>query len=151
MFFFNKRKPFLSKPDNERVVQAIREAEKRTSGEIRVFIESKNPLVDTLERAALVFYKLEMERTVHRNAVLIYVASVHREIAIFGDEGIHQSVGGEYWKNELQQMLSCFKQGNMADGLIGCINHIGTTLQEKFPYHATEDKNELPDEIIFGK
>lgn len=151
MFFFNKKKPFLHKHENESVVQAIREAEKRTSGEIRVFIESKNPLVDTLERAALIFYKLEMERTIHRNAVLIYVASVHREIAIFGDEGIHQSVGAAYWKSELEQMLQYFRDGNIADGLVACIQHIGTALNEKFPYHATEDKNELPDEIVFGK
>ncbi len=151
MSFFRKKEPLLSKPDNERVVQAIREAEQRTSGEIRVYVESKNPLVNPLERAALIFDKMEMDRTRHRNAVLIYIATDHHELAVYGDEGIHQQVGTAYWQNEVKQMLGYFSKGNVAEGLIGCIKHIGETLQEKFPYIATEDKNELPDEIIFGK
>lgn len=151
MFPFKKRKPFLSKADNEAVVQAIRDAELRTCGEIRVFIESKNPLVDPLERAALIFNKLEMERTRHRNAVLIYIAFSHREMAIFGDEGIHRELGAGYWENEVNQMLNFFRGGNIAEGLVSCIKHIGDALHEKFPYHQAEDKNELPDEIIFGK
>lgn len=151
MFPCSKRKSFLSKADNEKVVEAIREAELRTCGEIRVFIESKNPLVDPLERAALVFNKLEMERTKHRNAVLIYIASSHREMAIFGDEGIHREMGNEYWQSEVKQMLNFFRGGNIVEGLVSCIKHIGDALHEKFPYQSAEDKNELPDEIIFGK
>jgi uncharacterized membrane protein len=151
MSFFRKKQPLLSETENEKVVQAIREAEQRTSGEIRVFVESKNPLVNPLERAAIIFDRLEMEKTRHRNAVLIYIASHHHELAVYGDEGIHQQVGSDYWQEEVKQMLSYFRKGNIAEGLLGCIKHIGETLHEKFPYIATEDKNELPDEIIFGK
>ena len=151
MFSFFKKKDLFTAAENERIVAAIRNSEKRTSGEVRVYIEPKNPLVDPLERAALIFTKLEMDETAHRNAVLLYMATTHKELALYGDKGIHEKVGEAYWKNEVQQMLQNFKNDNLVDGIVNCITHIGETLCEKFPYIATEDKNELPDEIIFGK
>lgn len=151
MFPFPKRTPLLSKDESNRVVQAIRDAEVRTSGEIRVYVELRNPLVNPLDRAALIFTKLEMDKTKHRNAVLIYVATRHRELAIYGDEGIHQQLGKTYWENEIAELQKYFSRGDMVNGLISCITHIGHALHERFPYVATEDKNELPDEIVFGK
>jgi len=151
MFSFFKKKNFFTVHENERIIEAIRNAEKRTSGEVRIFIEPKNPLVDTLERAASIFFKLEMDETDHRNAVLLYIATKHKELALFGDKGIHEKVGKEYWEKEVQEMLQNFRNNNLVDGIVNCITHIGETLSEKFPYIPTEDKNELPDEIIFGK
>jgi len=151
MFSLFKKQDLFTVAENERVVAAIRNSEKRTSGEIRVFIEPKNPLVDPLERAALIFYKLKMEETDHRNAVLLYIATKHKELALFGDKGIHEKVGTEYWQQQVKEMLKHFKDNHLVDGMVNCITHIGETLCEKFPYIATEDKNELPDEIIFGK
>ncbi len=151
MFSFFRKKPLFTQEENERIVAAIRNAEKRTSGEVRVYIEPKNPLVDPLERAALIFSKLKMEETDHRNAVLLYIASSHKELALFGDKGIHEKVGIDYWQQEVKGMLEHFRNDNLVNGIINCITHIGETLHEKFPYIATEDKNELPDEIIFGK
>ncbi len=150
-FSYFKKKDLFTPKENDRIVDAIRNSEKRTSGEIRVYIEPKNPLVDPLERAALIFYKLKMEETDHRNAVLLYISTTHKELALFGDHGIHEKVGTEYWQKQVQDMLQHFKNNNLADGIVNCIMHIGETLCEKFPYIATEDKNELPDEIIFGK
>ncbi|MEP7164244.1 MAG: TPM domain-containing protein [Ferruginibacter sp.] len=151
MFSFFKKKDLFTVEENERIVAAIRNSEKRTSGEIRIYIEPKNPLVDPLERAALIFAKLKMDETEHRNAVLLYMATDHKELALYGDKGIHEKVGEAYWQNEVQQMLQNFRNNNLVDGIVNCITHIGETLCEKFPYIATEDKNELPDEIIFGK
>ena len=151
MFSLFKKQDLFTVAENERIVAAIRNSEKRTSGEIRVFIEPKNPLVDPLERAALIFYKLKMEETDHRNAVLLYIATKHKELALFGDKGIHEKVGTEYWQQQVKEMLKHFKDNHLVDGMVNCITHIGETLCEKFPYIATEDKNELPDEIIFGK
>ncbi len=151
MFSFFKKKDLFTIAENERIVAAIRNAEKRTSGEVRVFIEPKNPLVDPLERAALIFAKLEMDETDHRNAVLLYIATKHRELALYGDKGIHEQVGTAFWQNEVKAMLQHFKEDQLADGIVKCITHIGETLHEKFPYNPAEDKNELPDEIIFGK
>ena len=148
---FKKKDDFFSVEEQSRIVGAIRNSEKRTSGEVRVYIESKNPLVDPLERAALIFFKLKMEETDHRNAVLLYIATKHRELALFGDKGIHEKVGTEYWEKQVQDMLQNFKDNDLVDGIVKCITHVGETLCEKFPYISTEDKNELPDDIVFGK
>lgn len=151
MFSFFKKKDLFSIAENEQIVAAIRSAEKRTSGEVRLFIEPKNPLVDPLERAALIFARLKMDETDHRNAVLLYISTTHKELALYGDKGIHEKVGSAYWENEVKLMLQHFKDNHLVDGIVNCIAHIGETLSEKFPYVPTEDKNELPDEIIFGK
>ena len=148
---FFKKKDFFTEEENSNILEAIRNAEINTSGEVRVYIESKNPLVDPLERAAEVFKKLKMENTHHRNGVLLYLATHHKEVALFGDEGIYKSLGKDYWNNEVSQMLGLFKANKLSDGIVLCINHIGKSLSEKFPYISSEDKNELPDEIVFGK
>jgi len=149
--FFRKQKQYFTPKQTELILDAIRNAEKQTSGEIRIYIESKNPLVSTIERAAAIFFKLKMEKTEHRNAVLLYLAMDHHEVALFGDEGIHQKVGAAYWEKEVAAMISLFKQNDLATGIVNCVSHIGQALKEQFPYEATTDKNELPDEIVFGK
>ena len=148
--FLKKRRVFFSAEDNAQIVEAIRSSEKSTSGEIRIYVESKNPLVEPLERAAEVFLKLKMEKTEHRNAVLLYIAMDHREIALYGDEGIYQALGKEYWDNVVRSMLGQFTKQNISNGIVQCILNVGQALKEKFPYDSATDKNELPDEIVFG-
>lgn len=150
MAFFLKKNTLFDSSRQEEIMNAIKQAEMQTSGEIRLFIEAKNPWIDPLDRAGEIFFRLRMNETRHRNAVLIYVAHKHRELAIFGDEGIHQRLGSDYWRKEVELMLGHFKTGHLADGIIQCIRHIGGALQEKFPFVAGEDKNELPDDVIFG-
>lgn len=151
MFSFFRKKPYFTSFDNDRIVAAIKQCETTTSGEIRVFIEHKNPLVNTLQRAQDIFFQLKMQHTAERNAVLVYVAMGHREIALFGDEGIHNKVGVDFWEKEVKLMLRHFSEGNIAEGLVKCITDVGNVLKEKFPYNSAIDKNELPDEIVFGK
>lgn len=146
-----KKKSLLSPEDNKRVVEAIRATEQLTSGEIRVYMESRNPLVSTIERAQHVFLQMNMQETRQRNGVLIYVAIKDREVAVIGDIGIHEQVGEAFWHHQVQQMLGFFKHNHIADGVIKCIAEIGNVLIEKFPYDAATDKNELPDDIVFGK
>ena len=148
---FGKKKEYFSDEEKLQIVEAIRSSEKTTSGEIRVFVEGKNPFVDPVDRAAEVFFKLKMQNTEHRNAVLFYIAMGSKELALFVDEGIHNAVGTEYWNNAVKLMLNQFTKDNIITGIVQCIRQIGTTLTEKFPYIPTEDKNELPDDIVFGK
>ncbi len=148
---FKKRKDFFSAEEKEQLVAAIREAEKQTSGEIRVYVESRNRFVNVLDRAAEVFFKLKMQETDHRNAVLLYIAMDDKQLALFGDEGIHQQVGEAYWQQEVAAMIANFSNNNVCEGIMQCVIHIGQTLKEKFPYEASTDKNELPDDIIFGQ
>jgi len=151
IFPFFKKKEFFSAEDKEQIVEAIRLAERETSGEIRIFVESKNPFMDPIDRAGEIFFKLKMQETEHRNAVLLYIAMKHQELALFADEGIYQKVGAEYWNNAVKNMISQFTSDNISNGIEQCVKQIGQTLKEKFPYSPTDDKNELPDDIVFGK
>jgi uncharacterized membrane protein len=150
-FFLKKPKQFFSAEDNRQIVEAIRQAEKQTSGEIRIFVESKNPFVEPLDRAKEIFFNLKMDHTQHRNAVLLYVAMDHRELALFADEGVYKTTGTDYWNNAVKNMLSGFTKENISNSIEQCVLQIGQTLKEKFPYEAATDKNELPDDIVFGK
>jgi len=149
--FFKKKRVFFSPIDQEQIVEAIRIAEKETSGEIRIYVEGRNPFVDPLDRAKEIFFQLKMQNTQERNAVLLYIAIDDHELALFADEGIYQRVGAEYWNNEVKYMITFFTKDNISNGIEKCVGHIGETLKKEFPYKSTTDKNELPDDIVFGK
>ena len=151
MFPLFKKKDFFSQEENEKIVQSIRDAEKCTSGEVRVFVESKCKFLDPLDRALEIFADLKMENTEDRNAVLVYVALKDRQLAVYADKGIHEKVGDEFWQEVVRTILSHFNKENYADGISQCIKEIGEALQQNFPFDKDTDKNELPDEIIFGK
>jgi uncharacterized membrane protein len=149
--FFRKKKSLLNDEDTRVVVKAIRHAEQHTSGEVRVYIESHCRWMDAIDRAAEVFFSLQMEKTEQRNAVLVYVALKDRQLAVFGDEGIHQKVGTDYWNKLVGEMISSFNSDNYAEGISNCVVQIGGALHQHFPYDKQTDKNELPDEIVFGR
>jgi uncharacterized membrane protein len=151
LFPFFKKKKLLSSSDEGQVVNAIRAAEKNTSGEVRVYIESHCRFVDPVDRAMEVFFGLKMNDTDDHNGVLIYVALKDRQLAVYGDEGIHLRVGKEYWQNAVKQMLQHFNKADHVAGICQTVTSIGQTLAKEFPYEANDDKNELPDEIVFGK
>ena len=150
-FPWQKKKEFFTEEEKSRIVDAIRAAEQRTSGEVRVFVESKCRYVDPLHRAQEIFFKLQMDKTEQRNGALVYVAVKDRQAAVFGDEGIHQKVGQKYWEGEVNKMLLCFKRGTVAKGIEQCVTDIGEALYKHFPYDRETDKNELPDDIVFGR
>ena len=148
---FFKKKSYFTDVEKERIVAAIRLAEKQTSGEVRVFVESRNAYVDPMDRAAEVFYNLKMDKTDDRNAVLLYMAIKDKELVLFGDEGIYRETGENYWADAVKTMLAEFSGDDICAGMVHCIAKIGNTLKEKFPYKIKDDKNELPDEIVFGR
>jgi uncharacterized membrane protein len=153
MFSFLKprQQKFFSAEEEAKIVEAIRIAEKQTSGEVRVYVERKNRFVDPLDRAAEIFLQLKMYETDNRNAVLVYVATVHHELAVFADDGIYQKAGQDFWNNAVKSMIGAFKKDNYTDGIIDIIHKTGETLKTHFPYDNATDKNELPDDIVFGK
>jgi len=148
--FFSK-KDFFSKEEKKQIVDAIREAEQQTSGEVRVYVESRCRFVDPLDRAAEVFSILKMEHTAGHNAVLMYLAVKDRQLAIFGDHGIHEKVGEEFWNKEVVHMLTQFQNNHYADAVTKVIHDIGEALKFHFPYDGQSDINELPDDIVFGR
>jgi len=151
LFSLFKKKRLLSVSDEELVVNAIRAAEKYTSGEVRVFVESHCRFVDPVDRAIEVFFGLKMDKTDDHNGVLIYVALKDRQLAVYGDEGIHTRVGKEFWQNAVKEMLQHFNKDNYVTGICETVTTIGQVLHKEFPYEPNDDKNELPDEIVFGK
>ncbi|OJV51897.1 MAG: hypothetical protein BGO31_08910 [Bacteroidetes bacterium 43-16] len=150
--FPNKTSDLLPKAEADEVVTAIRHAEGITSGEVRVFIESRCSYVNAIDRAWEIFRKLKMEATRERNAVLVYMALLDRQIAIIGDEGIHQRVGQDnFWKQELETLKNFCKEGKIKEGLKTVVTEIGQALSVHFPARANEDHNEIPDDIVFGQ
>jgi len=150
VFSFFKKKPFFTEEEKKLIVDAVQHAEKRTSGEVRVFVESRCKYVDAIDRAAEIFFGLQMEKTADRNAVLLYVAMKDRQLAVFADEGIHKRLGQEYWNKEISLLIRNFNREDYAAGIRQCITDIGEALYSNFPYDNKTDKNELPDDIVFG-
>ena len=148
---WQKKNEFFKAEEKQLIVNAIRQAEHMTSGEVRVFVEGKCSYMDAIDRAAEIFFRLEMDETDNHNGVLVYVALKDRQLAVFGDEGIHKKVGEDYWNNEVQKMISHFNRESYADGIKEVVLDIGEALKKHFPYNNDSDKNELPDEIVFGK
>ncbi|MDY4043750.1 MAG: TPM domain-containing protein [Marinifilaceae bacterium] len=130
------------------MVAAIQQAEKATSGEIRVHIEN-HCRKNVLDRAADVFAQLKMHKTAARNGVLVYVALEDRKLAILGDAGINAKVPANFWEGIKIRMVEQFKQGLITEGIREAVLSAGNALKTYFPYQ-TDDKNELPDDISFN-
>ncbi len=142
-------KDFLNEEQEKSVIRAIREAENNTSGEIRVHLEAKCEPEDPLERAKEVFGELDMHKTELRNGTIIYVATEDHKIAIWGDEGIHEKVGQDFWDDELELITKYFMADDYETGLREAVLKIGEKLREFFPYQD-DDINELSDDISYG-
>ncbi len=136
---------FLSSSDEIAVVEAINEAEKNTSGEIRIHIEnhSEKP---PLERAKEVFFELKMNETQARNGVLFYIGVADHSFAILGDEGIDKVVEADFWDCTKNVVIENFKAGKFREGLVEGIKNAGEKLKVHFPFNSG-DENELSNEI----
>jgi uncharacterized membrane protein len=142
-----KASTFFTREQQDRIRDAIKEAEKATSGEIRVHIETSFK-GNVLDRASWIFKRIGMHTTDDRNGVLFYVAIRNKEFAIIGDAGINSKVQKNFWDNIKGVLHKHFKSENFTEGLIEGILMAGNQLREHFP-HMKDDKNELPDEISF--
>ncbi len=136
---------FLSPEEEKQVVLAIKKAEKNTSGEIRVHLE-KGIDANGLNRTFEIFQELGMQNTAKRNAVLFHINVDKKIFTVIGDEGINNVVPPDFWKSVNEKVISKFKKGKFAEGLIEGIDEVGTKLKKYFPYQK-DDINELPDEI----
>ncbi len=149
---FNFFKPlsdtFFTEEEDYQIVMAIKEAENRTSGEVRIHLEN-HAKMDVEKRAWEVFGELDMHETELRNAVLIYMAIKDHKFAIVADKGINKVVPEGFWDDTAELLTEAFKKQDFVGGLTKAVTSIGSKLKEFFPYEE-EDENELPDEISFG-
>ncbi|MDQ7917548.1 TPM domain-containing protein [Mesonia sp. MT50] len=138
----------ITPEDEKEIVSAIQEAEKNTSGEIRVHIE-KECKEDVFSRAKNVFEYLKMHETELKNGVLFYVSTIDRRFYILGDQGINKVVTDDFWESTKEVVIAHFKKEQFKQGLVEGILKAGEQLKKFFPY-ATDDINELSDEISRG-
>ena len=139
---------FLSETDRQRVSAAIRAAEMRTSGEIRVHLEDHIE-DDVLDHAAFVFEELDMHKTKDRNGVLIYVSVSDRKVAVIGDKGINERVPENFWNDVLAVLRAHFAAGSSADGLCEVVAMVGEKLLAFHP-HQRDDRDELSNDVSIG-
>lgn len=143
-----KIEEFLSQKEQQEIIKAIQQAERNTSGEIRVHIE-KSPKKDALNQATKIFDFLKMDNTRERNGVLIYVAIDTRDLVILGDIGINDVVPQDFWESTKDAIIDEFKKGNYKKGLVDGILIAGEQLKSHFPFKKGKG-NELPDDISFS-
>ncbi|MBI4930879.1 MAG: TPM domain-containing protein [Bacteroidetes bacterium] len=142
-------KNFFSADQVKQIESAIKSAEENTSGEIRVHIERRCK-GEEVECATLAFHKLGMHKTLLRNGVLFYLALKDKKFAVIGDEGIHKNVPEGFWDSVRDKMLEQFRQKRFTEGLCEGIMMTGAELKKYFP-HSETDKDELSNEVTFGK
>lgn len=140
---------FFTREQQDAILAAVRHAESRTSGEIRVRLE-KRAGDDVRGAARKAFDALGMRRTHLRNGVLFYLAAEDRKFVILGDDGIYHKVPTDFWDGITRGVLARFREGRFADGLVEGIEKAGEQLATYFPRHKN-DTNQLPDDISIGE
>lgn len=143
-----KKPDLFTELEQEQIRIAIEDAEKNTSGEIRICAERNCPEPSAIDRAANYFLKIGMDKTSQRNGVLIYIATDDHKFAIIGDEGINKQVPEGFWDSTKERMIGKFRTGSLASGIIEGITAAGEQLQKLFPVRDG-DKNELSDDISY--
>lgn len=141
---------FLSEKEQVQVIEAIRQAELNTDGEIKIHLEPTCPNLLPLARAKEVFLQLNLQNTAQRSAVLIYIAYEDHQLAILGDSGIHQHLGDSFWQQEKDTLIGHFKAGDPAGGLLRVVHDVGQKLMAFFP-KSTNNPNEISNDLSFGE
>ena len=141
---------FLRSLDDARIVAAIREAEARSRGEIRVHVAERE-VADPRTEAALVFERLGMADTAARNGVLLFVAPASQSITVLGDRAVHERCGEAFWTAVVESVRGEFRAGRFTEGIVAGVRAVGDELARHFPRHPGEaDRNELPDTVSRG-
>jgi len=143
--FGKSPKKFFNSEEQERLVRAIQDAEKCSSGEIRIHV-LRTSGEDLFEKGKKVFEKLRMTRTRDRNGILFLLELEHRRFAILGDRGIHEKVPADFWEDIRKELWENFHEGRFVEGLCAGISRCGEKLKLFFPARP-DDRNELSDEI----
>ena len=139
---------YLSEEQEQHIIDAIAEAERQTSAEIRVHIES-NCSIEPLERADRLFHELGMDQTERQNGVLIYIASEDHKVAVYGGRGIHKTVEEDFWNDVLDLLIDRFRNDKFEEGIAKAVEKVGAKLAELYPYRKG-DVNELADDISYN-
>jgi uncharacterized membrane protein len=127
-----RQKKFIQQLPHDALIAAIREAEKKTSGEIRVLISHKS-VADPVAAAQKEFVRLGMTKSPEKNGVLIFVAPRTHKFAVIGDAGVHAKCGDEFWQELAKAMSDHFHKSEFTEGIIHGVKKAGELLAEHFP------------------
>jgi uncharacterized membrane protein len=141
-----KKKEFIRRLDHPAIEEAIAQAERTTSGQIRVVVTHVGEPTP-LPAAQKMFLKLGMDKTKHRNAVLIFVAPVSHTFAVIGDEAVHSKCGDSFWQELAAAMTRHFKRAEFTTGLVHGVARAGALLAGHFP-RQPDDRDELPNQVV---
>lgn len=144
-----KIEEFLSPEQEQKISDAITEAERGTTGEIRVHLEKKCKS-DPLHRAIEIFSDLEMYKTRFSNAVIIYVAVDDHKLAVYGDSGIDEVVDDNFWDEDISIMVEHFKKNQYEEGIVQVVARIGEKLKHFFPANDDDNPNEIDNSVSYG-
>jgi uncharacterized membrane protein len=136
----------LTNEQKKQVIDAIVQAEAETRGELRVHLSYAKAEDDLLKSAQLHFEKLKMHLTEERNGILLYVNPILRKFSVFGDQGIHDKVGQDFWHRLIDEVQTSIRDADMIHGIVHAVNRMGHALKEHFP-HRDGQKNELEDDV----
>jgi uncharacterized membrane protein len=139
-------KKFFEGLDRAAIVEAIRQAEARSFGEIRVHLHHGR-VSDARAEAEKTFLKLGMDRTARGSGCLIFLAPASRAFAVVGGTGIHERVGDAFWLEARDAARERFTEGKFTDGIVAAVSKLGDALAFHFPRDGSEDRNELPDDV----
>lgn len=141
-------RPFLTAAEKHRIAAAIADAEKTTTGEIHVHVLGRSDAADMLALARQTFFRLGLDKTKHRNGVLILICHLDHRFAIFGDAGIHDQAGQRLWDEAAAALRERFNARRYADGIAACVAEVGRELAGHFPKDGEgPDDNELSNEV----
>jgi uncharacterized membrane protein len=140
-----KPKEFIARLDDAKVMAAIADAERKSSGEIRVYV-ANTKVADALAAADAQFVKLGMNKTRERNGALLYFAPVSQQFAVVGDKGIHERCGQDFWQEIAAEISQHLKAGEFTEAVVDAVNKIGAVLAKHFP-RSPDDRNELPNQV----
>lgn len=140
----------LSEDDLDLIANAISEAERETSGELRVHIVPRLlPFENARKRAIREFFRLRVDGTKDGSGVLLFLAVRSHRFEIVADQTINEKVGEEAWNEIALEITSHIRENGIGDGLQHGVRRIGSFLSRHFPIQP-DDVNELPDEVTFG-
>ncbi len=144
-----KARDFIAALDHPKIVAAIAAAEAKTSGEIRVNV-TRQEVPDALAAARAHFAELKMENTAERNAVLILFAPRVQKFAVFGDTGVHEKCGDDFWQGVGTKMREQLRANDYTGAIVTAVERIGAVLAEHFPPRTGDGNrgNELSNEVV---
>ncbi len=141
------RNRFLSKLDRATLEKAIREAERATTGSIRVAVlpHVRGPLERVAELTAL---RLGLTALPEHNGALIVVVPGRRNFHVWGDRALHEKLGGAFWLALANTISGHFKAGDFTGGLLAGIEATSRELAAHFPASRGARTRETKETVL---